>query len=83
MSAQHLRIMVDDFQRAHSAIGMRMCDPEWLNEAWGTQLDCDGLNKRMCEALADGDDAQVGALLRDALNSAATREVSRLMGVDL
>lgn len=71
------------FERANAAVGARMTDPDWLNEAWGTQLDCDDITKRMCAAIADGDSAQAGAILEDALKSAATREVSNTFGVSL
>lgn len=82
MSAQHIT-QDTRFERAQMAVGSRMSNPEWLNEAWGTQLDCDDISKRMCAAIADGDEAQAGAILRDALNAIATREASKDYGVTL
>lgn len=70
------------FERAQMALGSRMTDPDWLEDAWGTQAP-DDLCKKMCAALADGDDAQAAAILRNALKTIAERQVSKEFGVFL
>lgn len=70
------------FERANAAIGDRMSDADWLEDAWGTQAP-DDLCKKMCAALADGDDAQAAAILRNALKTIAERQVSKEFGVFL
>lgn len=70
------------FERAHAAIGDRMSDADWLEDAWGTQAP-DDLCKKMCAALADGDDVQAAAILRNALKTIAERQVSKEFGVFL
>lgn len=71
------------FERANEAIGARMSNPDWLNEAWGTQVDCDAITKRMCALMADGDSAEAGHVLEEALKDIAKREVSTIYGVTL
>jgi hypothetical protein len=81
MSAQHIT-QDTRFERAQMALGSRMTDPDWLEDAWGTQAP-DDLCKKMCAALADGDDAQAAAILRNALKTIAERQVSKEFGVFL
>ncbi|HVI55448.1 MAG TPA: hypothetical protein VM621_10395 [Luteibacter sp.] len=82
MSAQHIT-KDTRFECAQIAIGRRMADSLWMNEAWGTQVDCDAVSRQMCEAMADGDDAQAIAILRNALSAVAEREASAIYGVFL
>lgn len=81
MSAVHIT-RDTRFERAQMAIGNRMSDADWLEDAWGTQAP-DDLCKRMCVALADGDDLQAATLLRNALKTIAERQVSKEFGVFL
>lgn len=81
MSAQHIT-RDTRFEIAQMAIGACMTDAEWLEEAWGTQAP-DDLCKKMCAALADGDDVQAAAILRNALKTIAERQVSKEFGVFL
>lgn len=82
MNAQHITQDMR-FERANEAIGDRMANPEWLNETWGTKLDCDSITKRMCALMADGDSAEAGHVLEEALKDIAKREVSTIYGVTL
>lgn len=82
MSAQHITSDTR-FERANTAVGERMGNAEWLNETWGTKLDCDAITKRMCALMADGDSAEAGHVLEEALKDIAKREVSTIYGVSL
>ena len=82
MSAQHIT-RDTRFERAQMAVGARMADSEWLNETWGTKLDCDAITKRMCALMADGDSAEAGHVLEEALKDIAKREVSAIYKVSL
>lgn len=82
MNAQHIT-QDTRFERAQMAVGKRMSNPEWLNETWGTKLDCDAITKRMCALMADGDSSEAGHVLEEALKDIAKREASTIYGVSL